>query len=105
MVGHNFPDFIERWNRTAFRKVGYGLAAASAASLGAPLFLDVGIVPGLVMGALTAGYWKVGLQDMAQKGHAIRRNYPVLGNLRYIMEVVGADESYCVLCVVFISHR
>ena len=24
MVAHNFPDFIERWNRHTFRKVGYG---------------------------------------------------------------------------------
>ena len=31
MVGHNFPDFIEYWNRDTFRQVGYGLAASTVA--------------------------------------------------------------------------
>jgi hypothetical protein len=89
-VGHSFPDFIEGWNRESFKKFGYGMGATTLA-LGAgsiavsPAFL----VPAVVVGGLTAGYWVVGLNDMKQKSHAVRRNYPVLGNIRYILETVS----------------
>lgn len=93
MVGHNFPDFIEAWNRATFRKVGYGLSAMTAFSavgsaITGGLSNPVTFVPTVILGALTAGYWKVGLTDIKQSSHAIRRNYPVLGNLRYILETV-----------------
>lgn len=95
MVGHNFPDFIEWWNRDNFRKVGYGLWAVTAAatttggiSVAASGAALSSLVPGLVLGTLTAGYWHLGLQDIRQTSHAIRRNYPVLGNMRYILETV-----------------
>lgn len=35
---------------------------------------------------LLAPFWVLGLIDMFQKKHAIMRNYPVLGRLRYLME-------------------
>lgn len=88
--GHNFPDFIEHWNRDNFRRVGYllgastGLLAAGSVATASALTA----VPTVVLGALTAAYWRVGLRDMKQTSHAIRRNYPVLGNMRYIMETV-----------------
>jgi glutamate synthase domain-containing protein 2 len=96
-VGHNFPDFLEHWNRKTFRKVGYGLNAATAVSVaaGAGLMGSTGLyisfLPAAAMGALTYGYWKVGLQDIKQTSHALRRNYPVLANIRYILETIRPE--------------
>ena len=84
--GHGFPDFIEKWNPSKFKAVGGALAAASAASLAfAPL------APAAILSSLTAGYWVVGLRDMKQTQHAIRRNFPVLGNVRYILESIRPE--------------
>ena len=58
--------------------------------MGPLLVADVSFTPMLVLGTLTAGYWHLGLKDMQQSSHAIRRNYPVLGNMRYILETVRA---------------
>ncbi|MEM8565415.1 MAG: FMN-binding glutamate synthase family protein [Bacteroidota bacterium] len=33
----------------------------------------------------------VGLYDMVQKKHAIRRNFPLVGNFRYILESIGPE--------------
>jgi hypothetical protein len=120
MVGHNFPDFIDWWSRDNFRRVGYGLSMATALSVVGPA-VSIGVtnpvtfVPAVVLGVFTAGYWRVGLADMKQTSHAIRRNYPVLGNLRYILETVSLliysvgfilldldlDTTLCtVLCIV-----
>jgi hypothetical protein len=98
MLGHNFPDFIEWWNRDNFRRVGYGLSMATALSVVGPA-VSIGVanpvtfVPAVVLGVFTAGYWRVGLADIKQSSHAIRRNYPVLGNLRYILETVSLVYS------------
>lgn len=91
-VGHTFPDFVEGWNRDTFKTVGRGMAVATVALGigGATLSGTVAaMAPAAVLGALTAGYWRVGLKDMKQSSHAVRRNYPVLGNIRYIMETVS----------------
>jgi hypothetical protein len=92
-IGHNFPDFIEWWSRKNFKRVGNGLIAASfvCAIGGATTLTATSMIPALVFGSLTMGYWYVGLQDMQQKSHAIRRNYPVIGNLRYVLETVRAS--------------
>jgi glutamate synthase domain-containing protein 2 len=94
-VGHNFPDFIERWTRDTFRKVGYGLNATTLACLAGAAAADAtslwNFLPAAAAGILSLGYWRVGLQDMAQKSHAIRRNYPVLGNFRYIFETIRPE--------------
>lgn len=92
-VGHSFPDFIEFWDRDAFRKVGYGLLAGTT-GLGATGFLlsDLSFaLPAGIAAVLTAGYWRIGLLDMKQRSHAIRRNYPVLGNVRYILETLRPE--------------
>jgi hypothetical protein len=86
--GHNFPDFIEHWNRDTFRRVGYVLGASTGALAAGSLMVPMVAVPTALLGALTTMYWKVGLNDMKQTSHAIRRNYPVLGNMRYILETV-----------------
>ena len=40
---------------------------------------------------LTSAYWKIGTDDVDQVHHAIRRNYPVLGNVRYALEVLRPE--------------
>lgn len=93
-ISHNFPDFIEHWNRDNFRRVGYGLSALTLASAVGPALWTsltahpVSYVPSVIIGMLTAGYWRVGLTDIKQTSHAIRRNYPVIGNIRYMVEMV-----------------
>ena len=92
--GHNFPDFIEKWNRQRFRNVGYGLVAStSALALGSAFIFEsaLPIAPTLFMGALTTAYWTIGINDVSQKSHAVRRNYPVIGNLRYVMETIRPE--------------
>ena len=97
-VGHTFPDFIEFWNRQTYRKVGYGLASSSAllSTLTIlPLSDDVpmltSIVPASFLTITTIGYFIIGENDMKQNQHAVRRNYPVLGNLRYILETIRPE--------------
>lgn len=91
-VGHNFPDFIEHWSRDNFRKVGYGLGAGTGAlGVAAVIWSSAMMTPAVVAGILTTAYWKIGLEDMKQTSHAIRRNYPVLGNMRYIFETVSLE--------------
>ena len=74
-------DFIEHWNVGVFRSVGAGLALGSMAAA----YL-VSPVVGALCGVATGAYWKVGLDDMRQTSSTIRRNFPFLGNLRYILE-------------------
>ena len=82
---HGFPEFIEWWDRRAFYGVG---TAASALVLG--YTAASGSVP-IIAGAAVAAYWVQGLRDIRQERHAIRRNFPVLGNMRYIFEVVRPE--------------
>jgi len=80
------PEYMEHWNRDVFRKVGYGLAAASALCVPAG---EYAIAAALSAG--TAGYWYVGLRDINQTGKTILRNFPVLGNIRYILESIRPE--------------
>ena len=77
-VSAGLPDWIEHWDRDAFRKVGYGLALGSVASLpaGYPVL-------SAALTTTTAAYWAIGLNDIRQTNQTIRRNFPVLGNMRY----------------------
>ena len=75
-----FPDFVHQWTPAVFRKVGVGLGVVSTASFAVHPAL------GVTLSGLTCGYWYVGLQDMQQTNHTIRRNFPVLGHMRYILE-------------------
>jgi Glutamate synthase domain 2 len=95
-VGHTFPDFIEGWNRRVYRKVGYGLAATStlAAGLTATIcdsVLSTSSIPAALLTAGTAAYFYVGERDIKQKQHSVRRNYPVIGNLRYVLETIRPE--------------
>ena len=90
-VGHNFPDFIEGWNRETFKRVGYGMTGFTVLGLGGTMIDFAFVIPAAVLGCFTAGYWAIGLADIRQTNHAIRRNYPFLGNFRYVMETIRPE--------------
>jgi len=84
---HGVPNFIENWSVANFYKVGAGLTAIAAAS-------GVGMGVGFVSGATTsfaALYWFLGFRDINQRTHTVRRNFPVLGNIRYFFEVIRPE--------------
>lgn len=76
-VEQRFPGWIEKWNPELFRQVGYGLAAGVLAmgTLGSPM---MGVITACPVGL----YWWIGLRDMNQEQHSLRRNFPVLANVR-----------------------
>jgi glutamate synthase domain-containing protein 2 len=95
--GAGFPDFIEKWDRKKFKQVGAGFGLISASSLGLLALSSgesvsaVGVIWTASFSLLTGGYWYVGLRDIRQTQHAIRRNFPVLGNMRYLLEVLRPE--------------
>ncbi|MGD9753908.1 MAG: glutamate synthase-related protein [Acidimicrobiia bacterium] len=46
---------------------------------------------GLISGVLLALLVAIGLYDVFQRKHAILRNFPVIGHLRYILEKIGPE--------------
>jgi hypothetical protein len=86
-AGMSFPDFIEHWSPKAFQQVGGGLSVAwlaCAASYGV-------CQETMFLGALVSGYWYKGYKDLNQKSHTILRNFPVLGNFRFVMEMIRPE--------------
>jgi hypothetical protein len=58
------------------------------------------LVLGVVVGAVLGWWWLVGvaavllavaLYDVLQRTHAVLRNYPVVGHLRYLLELVRPE--------------
>src|SRR5690606_31057702 len=45
------------------------------------------LLPACIFGALTV----LGIVDLNQSRHAVRRNYPVIGNLRYFFEMIRPE--------------
>jgi len=84
---HGMPNFIEEWSVKRFYKVGAGLSVVSVGALG---MLGVGGVSGTIAAA-TALYWAIGARDLRQSKHTVRRNFPVLGNMRYFFEVIRPE--------------
>jgi glutamate synthase domain-containing protein 2 len=73
------PGFIEYWSRTSFAltaALALGLSAALALRWPAVLWSWVLLVPFTVLGII----------DTVQAAHSIRRNFPVIGHLRYLLE-------------------
>ena len=87
IVSSNFPDFIEHWNRKAFYNVGYASAAMSVGMVGIYGVCQETVI----LSSLVAGYWALGLKDMSQRTHALLRNFPVLGNLRFLFEMLRPE--------------
>lgn len=53
------------------------------------LFAIVWHVPGLI--ALALLLFILGLYDLIQKKHSILRNFPVIGHMRYLLEMIGPE--------------
>lgn len=85
------PDFIHKWGPGPFRATGYALAASTLGAFGLSYLNELSHVVPVVVGALTAGYWTVGLNDMQQRHQALRRNFPVLIHVRYLLESVRPE--------------
>lgn len=81
------PDFIEHWSRDLFKKTGVGLIVGTGI-LGVTWGASLGT---FTVASLVAGYWAIGIRDMAQPSHTIRRNFPVLGHMRYLLESVRPE--------------
>jgi len=91
------PDFIEHWGPGPFRRVGYGLVAGSLGAFVLAHFSELTHVAPTMLSALTAGYWYIGMNDMAQKHQALRRSFPVLIHIRYLLESVRPEiQQYLV---------
>jgi len=70
-----------------FYKVGYGATAGAAFLTGV-----LGVCQEtIIFDALVAGYWFQGYRDMNQTSHTILRNFPVLGNFRYLIETIRPE--------------
>ena len=83
-----FPDFIHSWTPERFKAVGAGLAAGSGGLvtlLGMTNWISLSSV------SFTAIYWYLGLSDLRQERHTVRKNFPVLGRVRYIFEVLRPE--------------
>ncbi|XXQ31632.1 Glutamate synthase domain-containing protein [Plasmodiophora brassicae] len=89
MSGDNrFPDWIAAWTRQRFYKVssmGFVATASAMAILG-----PEAITPwALAIPAST--FFLVGMRDVRQHRHSIRRNFPVLGRIRYLFESIRPE--------------
>lgn len=85
------PDFIEMWGPEPFRRTGYGLVVATAASIVLSAVHEFNHLVPLLLGGLTGGYWAVGIRDLQQEHQALRRNFPVLIHIRYLMESIRPE--------------
>ena len=80
-----FPEFIDAWNAKKF----YTYGALASAFVAGTTYLN--LFAGGMLAVPLIGYWAVGLRDVNQKLHTIRRNFPVLGNIRYIFETIRPE--------------
>lgn len=82
-----FPDWIEKCDRKMFYRIATGMTAVAGGvtiAFGPSLLSFCAIAP-------TALYWYLGLRDIKQTRHTIRRNFPVLGNVRYLLESIRPE--------------
>jgi glutamate synthase domain-containing protein 2 len=66
------------------------IAATAAGTVFFAFFLSAGWFF-VALFALCAGLTAIGLWDMVQRHHSLRRNYPILANLRYLLEKVRPE--------------
>lgn len=78
-VYHRVPDFVDHWSRGTFLVVS---AVWAAGALGAGWFYR----PALWLLLPWALFALRGALDMRQPHHALLRNFPVIGHLRYLLE-------------------
>ena len=82
--GDRVPAFVERWGPTPF------YVALVVMTLGVAV-LTWAWTPAAALGGLVLVFAIMGLNDMRQTRHAILRNFPVLGRLRYVFESVRPE--------------
>ena len=83
-----FPDWIEKWDRQVF----YGVAGASSMlTVGVTLLFGVTSPVSWLFIIPVSGFCLKGFADIRQKRHTIRRNFPVLGNVRYLFESIRPE--------------
>ena len=85
------PDFIHQWGPGPFKKTGVGLIGLTVGSFGLAFTHEVGHIFPVLLSCATAGYWALGLKDLAQTNQALRRNFPVLIHFRYILESIRPE--------------
>ena len=73
--------FPIRYSAWALCFVGFGASAFAWASMGMDAWLAIAFL-GLVL---------VGVRDVTQKRHAVLRNYPVIGHLRFLLEFIRPE--------------
>ncbi len=69
-------------------------SAFYAAILGTLVFLILSLASSpwwLLLAVIFGGLTLLGIVDLRQHSHAIRRNYPVIGNLRYFFEMIRPE--------------
>ncbi|WP_019939944.1 FMN-binding glutamate synthase family protein [Bordetella sp. FB-8] len=76
-----------RWITTRYTTFAIVLVGAVVTTLLAAWHAAGWLWAAIPLGALTL----LGVYDMVQKRHAIRRNYPVLGNLRFLFEYIRPE--------------
>ena len=65
-------------------------AAAAAAAAAAALHAPRSLWPWALL-AVAGGLTLVGLNDLVQRAHAVRRNYPIVGNFRWLFEAIRPE--------------
>lgn len=88
-VSAGLPDWIEHWSRTNFRRVGCGLVATTLFAI--PIGWESYPLITTTLATTTSLYWMIGLRDIQQRHQTIRRNFPVLGNMRYLLEMIRPE--------------
>eukprot|EP01104_Vermistella_antarctica_P005414 TRINITY_DN1594_c0_g1_i1.p1 TRINITY_DN1594_c0_g1~~TRINITY_DN1594_c0_g1_i1.p1 ORF type:complete len:424 (+),score=47.40 TRINITY_DN1594_c0_g1_i1:84-1274(+) len=84
-----FPDYIEQWNRANFWKTGI---AGTVVGVGGVLFLaPTSLLAWAGVGLPLAAYFRCGIADMKQNNHALLKNFPVLGHVRYLFESIRPE--------------
>ena len=98
-VSGGLPDFVEHWTPALFRKVGAGLAAASAFAWPLAAYHEVSLLAPFLATGATALYWKIGLEDLKHTSSALPQNFPVLIHIRYILESIRPEIQQSGRCV------
>jgi len=81
------PDFIDSWGRESFFVVGgFGIV-----SMALTWYLEGWCQQTGVLTFIVALYWVLGIRDLNQNKHTILRNFPVLGRIRYVLEVLRPE--------------
>ena len=84
--GHTFPELLEHWSRERFKQLGVVLAGGAGMATIGTIGIGAHYEQAILFDAFVALYWYQGLKDIRQTNKAIPHNFPVLGNLRYLLE-------------------